>query len=401
LIGKSFIEKIDYDRLCIGCGLCESISGKDVFEMQLKPDGFFHPSIKTFQKESQLIIKKVCPGINIVNDLHFNKSEIIWGKIEKIYSGYSTDIEIRQKGSSGGVVSALAIHMLENKIVDTILQVGGDKLDYVQNKLKMSRSKTEVLDCASSRYAPALIFNNFFEILNGITGNFCFIGKPCDISALKNILTIYPHYKNRFKLTIAIMCAGMPSFHGTQQIIKSFKAVPPIKNLFYRGNGWPGNLSFIDNGGQNFQMSYNDSWGKILGKYVHFRCKICPDGIGLQADIVVGDAWETKNGYPDFTEKEGQSIIACRTISGVKLIAQVEEKKEIIIKDLSIDNLKIMQPYQYLRRKTVGIRIFAFSLVKWRFLNFKRMGLFNNMLTLRPKIIAIQFIGTIKRLLMN
>lgn len=51
-------------------------------------------------------------------------------------------------------------------------------------------------------------------------------------------------------------------------------------------------------------MSYNESWGNILGKYLQKRCKICPDGIGEFADIVCADAWHgDKSGYPNFEEK--------------------------------------------------------------------------------------------------
>lgn len=56
-------------------------------------------------------------------------------------------------------------------------------------------------------------------------------------------------------------------------------------------------------------MTYNDSWGKILGRELGFRCKICPDGIGMLADISSGDSWNTKDGYPDFTEGDGKTFV--------------------------------------------------------------------------------------------
>lgn len=397
----SIITQINKDNLCLGCGLCESVCGKESIEMKLFDDGFFHPEIKSINNKKEQIIKRICPGINIVNDLHFNKSESIWGKIEGLHTGKSTDIEIRTKGSSGGVISGLAIELLENKIVDAVLQVGGDSNDFKRNQLKISRNRADVLECASSRYAPALVFNTILEILNNSTDVFCFVGKPCDISALKNLIIEFPQYCKRFKLTIAIMCAGIPSFIGTKKIIDDFNAQPPINNLKYRGNGWPGHFSFSDKNGKVYQMSYNDSWGKVLGRYVHFRCKICPDGIGLQADIAVGDAWETKDRYPDFTEREGRSLIITRTVKGLTYLENAKKNQSVNFEPLDIKLLQYMQPYQYARRQRVGIRILAFSIIRRKILNFKELQLFYNTITVNPFSLAKEFVGTFKRLVKN
>jgi coenzyme F420 hydrogenase subunit beta len=401
LVRNSIISRIVKDNLCLGCGLCESVCGKESAEMKISENGFFLPNLKILNKKGEQIIKRICPGINVVNDIPFSKSERIWGRIEKLHSGYSADNEIRSKGSSGGIISSLAVYLLEHKVVDAILQVGGDTNEYRHNHLRISRNKADVLECASSRYAPALVFNSLLETLNNSTDLFCFVGKPCDISALKNILIEYPQYKGRFKLTIAIMCAGMPSFIGTQRIIEAFQAFQPVKNLVYRGNGWPGNFSFDDRNGKSFKMSYNDSWGKVLGKFVHFRCKICPDGIGLQADIAIGDAWETKNGYPDFTEKEGRSLIIARTLVGQTCLANAEKDHSIVLRPLDFGQLQLIQPYQYNRRQRVGVRILAFSMACQRILNFKNMELFCNTAKANPFVLAKEFIGTLKRSVKN
>ena len=49
--------------LCIGCGICQSIAGKDKIKIEMSPKGRLEPkeigklNIDTFEK-----IKKVCPG---------------------------------------------------------------------------------------------------------------------------------------------------------------------------------------------------------------------------------------------------------------------------------------------------------------------------------------------------
>ncbi|OOQ57097.1 Coenzyme F420 hydrogenase/dehydrogenase, beta subunit C-terminal domain [Mucilaginibacter pedocola] len=399
-MGNKTIDKIYQDGLCLGCGFCEGICGKSTVAMELQSNGFLRPVVKApVKKEDEATIKEICPGLNIKNDLLFDDNQRIWGKVEKLYQGFSTDSETRQKGSSGGMVSGIAIYMLQNKLVDAVLQVGGDANDYERNSLRISRTREDVLACASSRYAPALIFNKILDILNGSEDVFCFIGKPCDISGLKNFLAKYPQYKHRFKLTISIMCAGMPSFEGTKAIIDEFKAETPVKDLVYRGNGWPGYFSFIDKTQKKFQMTYNDSWGKRLGRHVHLRCKLCPDGIGLQADIAIGDAWETADGYPDFTEREGNSLIIARTTAATDILTQLESTGSAVYNDLKEQTIAVMQPFQFRRRQKVGVRTMAFTLVKRRRLNYQNLGLLVNTRKLPLRTIAGEFWGMFKRLI--
>ncbi len=396
---KSKIHTIYKNNLCLGCGLCESISGKNNVEMSLDSNGFFYPEVKKIVEHNEKIIQDICPGLNIVNDIKFNKYERVWGKIAGAYSGFSNDKEVRKIGSSGGAASAIAIYLLETKQVDCVLQVGGDQSDYKRNSLKYSRNRNDVINAASSRYAPALVFDKIEQILKSSSDAFCFIGKPCDISALKNYLSLYPQFKNRFKLYISIVCAGLPSFKGTEVVINSFNHQPPINKLVYRGNGWPGSFSFNDSTGKKFQMSYNDSWGNTLNKYLNFRCKICPDGIGLQADIVVGDAWETQDGYPDFSEKDGQSLILARTERGKALLKNMRNEGHISIHDLEPDKISEMQPYQYYRRTRVAARVFAFRLLRPMKLNFKHTHIYLNLLYSTISSVVKEFLGTVRRLL--
>ena len=147
-------------------------------------------------------------------------------------------------------------------------------------------------------------------------------------------------------------------------------------------------------------MTYNDSWGRI-GKKIHFRCKICPDGIGLQADIAVGDAWETKDGYPDFSEREGKSLVLIRNHNALNLFNKVTEDKKVVSDRISIERIKNMQPYQYKRREIVGVRILATIMGKGVLFNFRGLRLLENLMNNSLKNIVLNFYGTLKRILLR
>lgn len=390
---------IDKD-LCIGCGLCEAILGKANAEMQLQSNGFFIPVIKKSDREKEKVVLRICPGVNVLNDQRFGRNSRIWGKILDAYQSFSTDNEIRTKSSSGGFISGIAVYMLDNKLVDAVLHVGGDSNDYRRNSIKLSKTREDILSCAGSRYAPALVLKELIKFLKESNDSYLFIGKPCDISGLKNFLNEFPQYRDRFKFFVSIICAGIPSFNATQEVIDTFDHVKyPIRGLMYRGNGWPGYFSFTDALGKKRQMTYNDSWGRILGKKIHFRCKICPDGIGLQADIAVGDAWETKDGYPDFSEREGKSLVLIRNHNALNLFNKVTEDKKVVSDRISIERIKNMQPYQYKRREIVGVRILATIMGKGVLFNFRGLRLLENLMNNSLKNIVLNFYGTLKRII--
>lgn len=396
---SSKIERIDKLKLCLGCGLCESLCGKENVEMKIGSDGFYHPKVKKIKRECDDIIGKICPGRNVVYNEKLKKKNKLWGKLENIYSSFSNDATIRKLSSSGGVITSLAIYLLEESIVDAVLHVKSDKTNYENNVLSISKSRNEVIEGASSKYAPAKIFNNILSTLDNTDDNYCFIGKPCDIVALKNLIEVYPKYKDRIKFTISLICAGMPSFKGTELLIEGFNAVRPINNLKYRGNGWPGCFSFHDANEDLYKMTYNDSWGKVLCKNLNFRCKICPDGIGLFADVAVGDAWETKDGYPDFTERDGQSLVLSRTEKAQAVIKGAIVKEYLIIEQMELEKLSAVQPHQYSKRGFVIARIMAFNIVKFEFLKFRRLALWRNLNIVSIKRFAKEFLGTFHRLI--
>lgn len=393
----SAIEWIDRNRLCLGCGFCESLCGKENVSMQIGADGFFHPNVIRRQPEKESIVLRVCPGLNVVNDIRFAKNERIWGRILSLHAGFATNAAVRRKGSSGGVVSGLAIHLLDTGQVDAVLQVGGDRDDYHRNSLRVSVNRDDILRCASSRYAPALVFDRILQLLETTSHRFCFIGKPCDISGLKNLLTVYPQYRSRFVVTVAILCAGMPSFRGTQAIVDQLGAVPPVSDLTYRGNGWPGYFSFIDSRQRTYRQSYNDSWGKNLNQHLHFRCKLCPEGIGIQADIAAGDAWETTDGYPDFAERDGQSLVIGRTATGEALLEAAAADGALALAPLAVEQLRMMQPYQYNRRTRAFSRKLAMWLGSGIRLNFRHLRLFSAMLMADKLLLLKDFKGTLRR----
>lgn len=390
------IDKIIKHGLCLGCGLCETISTREKCEMKLNDDGFYEPQFKNkISTEQTNLILKSCPGIHVESQHNSG----VWGSIKQISEAWSADSLIRKKASSGGVISTLAIYLLDSQKVDCILQVGVRDDSYLYNTLRVSRTREDILRNAASRYSPALIFNKIIEILDSSNEKYAFIGKPCDIAGIKNFIIEFPQYKNRIIYFLAIFCAGMPSYNGTKELLNISGSTESPLFLKYRGDGWPGFFEAKYKDKPTFKMSYDDSWGKVLNRYLNFRCKICPDGIGLLADIAVGDSWNTKNGYPDFEERDGRSFVMLRTDNGLNLFEDAIHNQKIISQNLDISKISEMQNYQYKRRLMSGYRILPVYFFTGMILNFKGLGILKLMLQTNKVKGLKESYGTLKRLL--
>lgn len=389
------LKKIINYNLCIGCGLCESILGQQKCTMKLDANGFYTPVVRGgLTSQENHLINKICPGVRVEGP----RSKGSWGSLKFICQAWAADKEIRHKAASGGIITSLAVYLLEEKMVSAVLQVGVRDDSYLYNELRVSRNKDDVIRNAQSRYAPALVFHNIKELLDSEKGSFALIGKPCDMAAMQNFIREFPQYNGRIKYFLSIFCAGMPSYNATIQVWQqSGHKDAPVK-LKYRGDGWPGFFRAEFEDGTNYQTSYNDSWGKILGKQLNFRCKICPDGIGMLADISVGDSWNTKNGYPDFSEDDGRCFCMIRTENGTRLFEGAIKKGYIESNYLDINKIEIQQPYQYERRKLEGWRVLAVQFYTQGILHFSGLSIWRQMLDSSFRVGIRNMVGTYIRI---
>jgi coenzyme F420 hydrogenase subunit beta len=363
---RATVKRIVEKGFCLGCGLCEDYAKPDC-KMILGQNGFYVPDNLNIERNVEKKISKCCPGINVEID----KSLEEWGKVVSVCDAWSTDDKVRFFASSGGAISAISIFLLETKKVDAILHVGNFNDNSLYNKLLVSKSREEIIHNSSSRYAPALIFSDISKILSNTEEVYAFIGKPCDIATLKNYLKYKSEFKDKIRLFISFFCAGMPSYNGTLKLLEETGLSETPMKIKYRGGGWPGNFRAEYSNGYSFQKSYMESWGDVLGKYIHFRCKICPDGIGLSADIVVADSWKTKNGYPDFEDKEGRSLVICRNEKSLDIVKSATQGNYICTDFFDLKELPKIQPYQSGRIRKMGWRILGVQLRTLFFLSFK------------------------------
>lgn len=337
-----------YKDYCTGCGLCKAFAGVDLVS---DSRGFRHPD--KLNNEQLDFCQKVC-----MSSGQFWKSKKridLWGSLsgDVIYA-YSTNKHVRFNSSSGGTITTCAKYLLEKGYVDGVIQMRQDPKNVLKTNIVCSTNVKEIEESCGSRYTISAPFDDF-NLLIDENKKYAFIGKPCDVMVLRNFAKINKDIQNSIIFYISFFCAGMPSYLAGESLLKKLgSSSESCDHLVYRGNGWPGYATCIDHSGAVTRMTYNESWGEILGRDIAKCCRFCLDGIGEAADISCGDGWHIKDGKPDFSEHRGRNIVLCRTDRGKKLFDEVVQSGEITVgSKCSFVDLKAIQNYQYIRRSTM------------------------------------------------
>ena len=161
----------------------------------------------------------------------------------ELFYAWSTDKRIRFESSTGGLLNGLSLYLLESKKVNFILHTATNPKKPMRSVSKFSYNKDDLLNSNScSRYGPASPLDRFHEALS-LEQPFAFVGKPCDISAIRQLSKSDDRVNKFCKYLLTLVCGGSTEFTKSQDFIESFKVKEDELSIFrYRGFGNPGKM---------------------------------------------------------------------------------------------------------------------------------------------------------------
>ncbi len=373
------LEDITANGMCLGCGLCAGVLKRPAIRMAIDGDGYLRPSaVAALSEDEQDLITATCPGI-VQRGPETDAAAVdrAWGPVRDSLRGHAADEEMRFVGSSGGAISAIATHLLDSHQVDFVLHVAADPLKPLQSVMQLSRSRTDVLAAASARYGPAAPLARI-EGLLAQGRRFAVIGKPCDIAGIRNLARRDPRVDALIPVTVAFFCAGLSSLRISERLAGKHGVQPDdVKMLRYRGHGCPGPTRLEARDGRVYEQSYDDTWSSELNQEIQFRCKICPDSTGEQADIACGDAWESEDGY-SHGEQEGWTAMLARTERGAQLIAEMRKSGALVAEPLALERIKRAQSHHTARKQAIAARLAGMALAGAKLPSFRGLRLMRN-----------------------
>ena len=252
------------------------------------------------------------------------------GHLRRLSVAQAMSKEVRERGASGGVVTALLLHLMETEKIRGALGVTMDRDRPWQTEATLLTSTEEVMRAAQSKYSLVTLAA-LLRSARRQPGPFAVIGLPCHIHGLRRLQRI-GSYRGKFPLSIGLFCGFNLLPAATEHLInKTGFTKEQVSALEYRGGAWPGGLLIRSRSGEQ-RFVPKHSYGYVNLAYVPRRCLACPDLTNELADLSVGDTWLEE--YAG-----GWSTVICRSPEGERLLAEAAGAGVLRVRDISRQDL--------------------------------------------------------------
>ena len=313
---------------CCGCTACFHICPINCIVMKEDEEGFLYPNIDKAKCIHCNKCKEVCPNRNIENR----------NTRTQTFVGYYKDDEVRKQSSSGGIFSAIAEWILQQKGV-----VFGAAFDenFEVHHIAVE-TKEELIKLRGSKYVQSRLENTFLEAKEYLEKKrkVLFTGTACQIAGLKNYLSA--EYENLY--TVDVLCHGAPSPKIWRMYLddKKEQYQASINKVEFRNK---------DDGWKNF--SINIAFSNMERFYTHHNkekfMRMFLDNLDLRpscyscvfkeipriSDVTIGDSWGVENYMPDMDDDKGTSVILVHSSNGEKIFREI--RKKLIVGEVGLD----------------------------------------------------------------
>ncbi len=303
---------------CTGCSACMDVCPKVAISMKYDKGGFRYPVIDPEKCIECHLCEKRCPALS---DDNINNPYI------KTFAGYASDREILMGTTSGGFATSLSeLVVSEGGIVAGVKY----NSDMVHADYALARSKAQLLEFRGSKYVQSEKNGIFLKVREELKNGekVLFIGCPCDIAGLLNVLHNTP--KDNL-LTCELVCMGVTSPKIAQDFVQYItdRYHSPVKKICARSKekGWfVSTLKVeLDSGKVLKQPLYASYYGRGFQIYNRPSCYNCKyRGTNGVADIRIGDFWGIKK-KDAYWNKNGVSCIFVRTQKGLEAIESMSK----------------------------------------------------------------------------
>ena len=300
---------------CFGCSACSLICPEKAIAMEENDKGFLYPSVGESCIECNLCLK-VCPA-NTPN---------VSREAKEITALQNKNSDIRMKSSSGGVFSALAYCVLEQKgavygvCYDENFDTVHCRTDNIEGLLAMRGSK----------YVQSSLLDTFSSVGKDLADNLnvLFSGTSCQCDGLQHYLEMKNIASDNL-ITVAVLCHGVPSPVFFHEHIKHIERVRGKKVTDYKNrekvHGWHEHNECIhySDGSREWRTKLSQNFKDLFYLNVILRecCYTCPYAENpTAADIVIGDYWGMEYYCKDKDDNKGTSIVLTVTEKGGKIL---------------------------------------------------------------------------------
>lgn len=354
------LAKIVDGGLCHRCGTCVGICPTSVLGL----DSEDYPQVKNISACTDCdLCVKVCPGDEFnfheehrrkfteSNELESSMSGELDGDIRSTHGVFSQgliafakDPWIRENSTSGGLVSAILLHLLQTKKIDGAVIIASDEKQLWKGKPIIARTPEQILSGLKSKYAIAPT-NSVFDQIREIPGRYALVGLPCQVHGFLKAAKLDTRIAQRVVLSIGLFCHAAIEHEALRIIWDSLgDKTDQAERFVSRIGKHPGAPHLLMKDGSKYPVYFGWKQGyrptsmemiNVLYRlYTPARCLTCFDALSEFADISIGDPWMAPP-QDDIDFKEGFSFALVRNKRASEIIKELVTQDKIGMRELT------------------------------------------------------------------
>jgi len=337
---KSFedlILEVHNLNICGQCGGCVSFCSADqIGAIQMNEDS--PPSY--INEEHCLkcgICYLICPQIKVLNDDLFKKFDYKppIGNWRNITSAQATNHQIRTVATDGGVVTAILLYLLDNKMIDGAIVA--KRTDPFMRQVFLATSRDELIAAAGSKFdAQAItehlgkyttftpVITNLKRFMESDRMNLAVVGVPCQIHSIRKMQELKIVPSHIIKYAFGLFCNE--NFTFTEQTRKKMEEKFNFSFNDIIKMNIKEDVIFTLRNADPLRVSFD-----LIDEFMRPACRACDDFSNIYADISFGG----------LGSKDRFTTSLIRTPRGTKIYNEAIAKGYIV--EFEEDNSPVMK----------------------------------------------------------
>lgn len=311
-VAERLERKVVRPGICVGCGACVALDptgGSRMERTEKGPRPVYAPGA-----EFPELAWEACPGKGIdyprLYRDHYGRLPDSWlvGNIIATRTGHAADPAIRAVGASGGVTTAVLIHLLETRRIDAAIVVRQGIPAPREASAVFATGREEVIAAAQSVYIPVSVLDILPRLEPGRTYAATLV--PEQAAALRRLQASGHEKAHQIKYLLGPYTgtALYPSAIDTFLRSNGVRRDDPVTSLEWRAGDWPGYLEIRTKSGRVLK-SKKVYYNFLIPFFVTQTSLQSMDFANEFCDLSVGDAWS-----PQFeAEGGGHSVVVTRS----------------------------------------------------------------------------------------
>lgn len=357
-------ENIKYildSDLCTGCGICEGACPSRAISTIVKEGRFLpHIDVTLCHKDKGCHrCMDVCPGsgcnlLEMAKDVQVDAAheDVLVGRYEQCFTGYSTDDDLRYHAASGGVVTQMMIWLLETKCIDGAVVTVFDNEESLMVRTFVATTREELVGAKSSKYAPVSLHDVASLIKQAKGERYVVVGLPCHIQGLRKQTHKDKRLRDKIIAYFGLYCSCGRTFYLTEHVLKERNIKREELTYFaYRDEGCLGSMvAKLYKKDEVYKERFQNYYHPLRSFFIPKRCLFCIDHYARLADISFGDI----HMKPYSEDKIGINSIVARSPQMVDLLMQAQADGAITLNELSVEVLNKSQGMARRKHARVG-----------------------------------------------